>query len=145
MPRAADLFVGARALLGRIPTTLCRTLRRTTITAALALTLSCASSSSQQRLQQAYERPWAVTVTSHPDDVKSCARVASFTISSLPCTNILHDVYMGGTECARFWTVDQGGDTLLVKGGKAGETYEKVNAGDAYVCSAPLLPPEAEE
>jgi hypothetical protein len=41
---------------------------------------------------------------------------------------------MAGTECARFWTVDHGGDTLLVKQG---------NAGDAYVCRAPILAPEA--
>jgi hypothetical protein len=117
-------------------------LRRATITAALVPTLACASSASQQRLEQAYARRWAVNVTSQPADVKSCQLVASFTIASLPCTNVLHDVYMAGTECARFWTVDRGGDTLLVKGGRAGDTYEKANAGDAYVCNAPLLAPE---
>lgn len=43
---------------------------------------------------------------------------------------------MAGTECARFWTLDHGADTLLAKKG---------NAGGAYVRNAPLLPPEALE
>ena len=131
--------------MDRIGTRARRAVGRAAITAAVALPLACVSSSSQPRLQQAYERRWAVNVTSHPEDVESCQRVASFSIASLPCSNVLHDVSMAGTECARFWTVDHGGDTLLVKGGKAGDTYEKANAGDAYVCNAPLLPPEARE
>jgi hypothetical protein len=110
--------------------------RRAGIAAALALALGCATSSSHERFEQDYALRWQVNVTEHPEDVKTCERVASFQIGSLPCTNILHNAYMGGTECARFWTVDHGGDTLLVKSG---------NAGDAYVCRAPLLPPEALE
>ena len=128
-----------------IETTARRAVGRAAIAAVMALPLACASSSSQQHIQQAYERRWAVNVTSNPEDVKSCQRVASFSMASLSCTNILHDVYMAGTECARFWTVDHGGDTLLVKGGKAGEAIEKPTAGDAYVCNAPLLPQEAHE
>jgi hypothetical protein len=118
--------------------------RWATIAAVLTLTLACASSSTQQRFQQDYERRWLVNVTSQPQDVKACRRIASFSISSLPCTNILHNVYMAGTECARFWTVDHGGDTLLVKGGTAGVAYAGGNAGDVYVCHAPLLPPDLE-
>ena len=87
----------------------------------------------------------SVLPTSFPVFFKSCQFVTSFTIASLPCTNVLHDVYMSGTECARFWTVDQGGDTLLVRAGNAGDTYEKANAGAAYVCNTPLLPPGSQE
>jgi hypothetical protein len=105
--------------------------RRAIVAAALALTLACASSSNHERFEQDYALRWQVKVTEHPGDVRSCERVASFRIDSLPCTNLLHDVYMAGTECACFWTVDHGGDTLLVKTG---------NAGDAYVCKTPLLP-----
>ena len=121
-----------------------RAVRLATVAALLALPIACASSSSQQRAQQAYERRWAVTVTSLPEDVKSCTRVASFSIASLPCTNLVHNAYMAGAECACFWTVERGGDTLLLKGGRAGETLEFATAGDAYVCNAPLLPEVSE-
>jgi hypothetical protein len=121
-----------------------RIMRFPAIAAMLALTSACASSSSQQRIQQAYERRWAVTVTSHPEDVKSCTRVASFSIASLPCANLVHNAYMAGAECASFWTVERGGDTLLLKGGRAGDTYEFATAGDAYMCNAPLLPETSE-
>jgi hypothetical protein len=100
---------------------------------SLGCTMSCASSPSGDRLEQAYQRRWLVAVTSHKEDVESCQLVGSLSISSLPCTNFLHDVYMAGTECACFWTVYRGGDTLLVK---------KWSAGDVYVCRAPLLPSE---
>jgi len=99
--------------------------------ACAALVVSgCASSSSRERYEQDYALRWAVDVDEKPDDVKTCRRVSSFEVASLPCTNILPGVYMAGTECARFWAVDRGGDTLLVKRG---------NVGDVYVCRAPLL------
>jgi len=77
-----------------------------------------------------------VDVYEKPEDVQSCQRVSSFAFASLPCTNLLPDVYMGGTECARFWTVDRGGDTLLVKKGDLGEVH---------ICKAPLLPAESHQ
>jgi hypothetical protein len=111
-------------------------MRRAGIATALALALGCASSASHERFEQDYALRWQVDVTSKPEDVKACRRVASLDVASLPCMNILHDVSMGGTECARFWTVDHGGDTLLVKKG---------NAGDVYVCKAPLRSTETLE
>lgn len=105
------------------------------MTVAFAVAIGCASSSSE-RYEQDYALRWAVDVYDKPEDVKACRSVGSFDIATLRCSAILPGVYMGGTECARFWAVERGGDALLIKRG---------NVGEVFVCRAPLLPADALE
>lgn len=99
---------------------------------ALALSVGCASTGSQARDEEAYKLRLKVDVTSNGEVVKSCRRVQGVDIQNAPCAYLLvSSQRISSMDCARFWTVKLGGDTLLVNG----------NAGDAYVCKAPLMEP----
>ncbi|HQQ75724.1 MAG TPA: hypothetical protein PLB01_00080 [Thermoanaerobaculia bacterium] len=90
-------------------------------------TLGCASAN---QTEATYALRYRVNVTSNPSSVSSCRRIEGIDINSAPCATMI----VGGgqtpspMDCARYWTVREGGDTLLV-GSKT---------GDIYLCKAPI-------
>ena len=93
----------------------------------LAAGFGCAS---YKQSSKAARDIWDVRVTTNPDEVKNCRRVASVDAwgPNRDCGRIAQPTT---EECLRYQVVMAGGDTLLANG----------FVGEAYQCAAPSLTP----